>query len=108
MATIIKQGDAYSLPVALKLNGKGIAAADIDTVEFCIGGTIRKLYPDVVAYDEQGGFFYVPLEQGDTFALPADEPVSLDARVKFINGSVKGVQRMAYISVVDATSEVVL
>jgi len=108
MATIIKQGDAYSLPVGIKLNGKGIAAADIDTVEFYIGDSVRKLYPRDATYDEQSGFFYVPLDQNETFSLPADDIITIDARVKFVGGAVKGTRKKGYITVVDAESEVVL
>ena len=45
MATKIKQGDAYSLPVQIKLNGSLINADDVETVEFCLGDGLRKLYP---------------------------------------------------------------
>ena len=106
--TIIKQGDAYSIPVGIKLNGKGIAAADIDEVEFYIGSSVRKMYPREVSYNEQEGFFYVPLDQDDTFSLPADDIVTIDARVKFLGGAVKGVLKMGTMQVVDATSEVEL
>ena len=104
----IKQGDAYPLPVTVKLNKEPISLIDIETVEFYIGDNIRKLYPRDVAINETDGMFYVPLEQEETFSLPADEVVKMDVRIKFTSGVVKGYREMIYIYVDDATSKEVL
>ena len=107
MATTIKQGDAYSLPVAVTLDNAAINIADIECVEFYIGN-LRKTYPAEASYDVGSGYFYVPLTQQETFAFEADASLDLDVRVKFVGGNVMGVKRMGIVNVVDATSEVVL
>lgn len=46
MAVIrIKQGDQYSIPIALKLNGEDIDINDIAEVEFTFGNGLRKVFP---------------------------------------------------------------
>lgn len=100
----IKQGDAYSLPVRVELNGAAIAAEDAAEIEFYIGG-YRKIYPGEVTYSAEDGFFYIPLTQSETFAWAANSAVQLDARVKFSGGDVRGLEKMTNIGVVDAISE---
>lgn len=107
MATTIKQGDAYSLPVAVTLDNTAINIADIECVEFYIGD-LRKTYPAEASFDAGSGYFYVPMTQKETFAFEADSLLSLDVRVKFVGGNVMGVKRMGIVNVVDATSEEVL
>lgn len=108
MAFTIKQGDAYTIPATIKLNGAAIAKADVDTVEFMIGDNIRKLYPGEVIYDETEGKYLVPVTQQETFSLEADATVPFDYRVKFVGGAVMGPKKMTYITVVDAVSTEVL
>lgn len=108
MAIKIKQGDAYSLPVQIKLNGSLINADDVETVEFCLGDGLRKLYPGDVSYEPADNTFYLPLTQSETFAFPANGSVTLDIRVKFTGGDVIGVQRPDALAVYDAVSEVIL
>lgn len=103
----IKQGDAYSIPVRVVLNGAAIAAEDAAEIEFYIGG-YRKLYPGEVTYSAEDGYFYIPLTQSETFAWEANSAVALDARVKFSGGDVRGTERMTSIGIVDAVSEEVL
>ena len=47
----IKQGDAYAIPIEIKLNDAAVDVAEIESVEFCIG-SVRKLYPDVYKRQE--------------------------------------------------------
>lgn len=37
MAIKIKQGDAYAVPIQVRLNGELINADDVEAVEFCVG-----------------------------------------------------------------------
>ncbi len=101
-AFCIKQGDAYSIPVVLKLNGKTVDAAAVEQVEFMLGSHIRRMYPGQVKCEE--GVFYFPLTQAETLALPARLTLPLDVRVKFIGGDVVGVLRAAHVTVTDAVS----
>jgi len=106
MATRIKQGDAYSLPVTVTLDGTALDISDVSLVEFMFGST-RKLYPDTVAYSAADGKFYIPLTQEETFALSRGN-IFLDIRVKFVGGNVQGILRPLGVSIVDAISEEVL
>ena len=108
MAIRIKQGDAYSLPVLIRLNGEPVDIDEVAEVEFTFGDGMRKLFPQEVQYNRADGWFYLPLQQDETFAFPANGSVTLDIRVKFVGGDVVGVQRMESLAVADASSEVVL
>lgn len=114
MATVIKQGDAFQMPITISLQDAATGETikpqivDIEKVEVCIGDSIRKLYPDGITYDASSGCFYVPLTQEDTFALPEDDTVELDLRVRFVGGGVLGIRKKERIKVIDATSEEVL
>lgn len=108
MATTIKQGDAYALPVAIIWNNAAINPADIETVEFCLGDSFRKLYPDEVTFSEDDGNFYIPMTQEETLAFEADSVLDLDARVKFVGGDVFGVKKMGVVVVMNAISEEVI
>ena len=99
MATKIKQGDAYALPIQIRLNGELIGVEDVEAAEFCLGD---------VSYEAGDNTFYLPLTQSDTFSFPANGSVSLDIRVKFTGGDVIGVLRPETLAVYDAASEVVL
>lgn len=107
MAVKIKQGDAVSVPVNLELNGEATDLAEIEQVEFFIGG-YRKLYPGEVSYDETEKCFYVPVTQEETFLWPENTSITIDARIKFHGGNVQGAEKQRYITVIDAVSEEVL
>lgn len=104
----IKQGDAYSVPIAIKFNGAPLDVDEVEEVEFSIGDSLRKLWPQDVGYSSTESCFALPLTQDETFAFPANSSVALDVRVKFIGGAVIGVQRMESFAVADAVSEVTL
>ena len=108
MAIRIKQGDGYSVPILLRLNGKPVDIDEVAEVEFTFGDGLRKLFPQDVQYNTADSCFYLPLTQAETFAFPANGSVSLDIRVKFVGGDVIGVQRMESFAVADASSEAVL
>ena len=104
MATQIKQGDAYSLPVTVTLDGTSLDISDVEKVEFMFG-TTRKMYPDTVTYSD--GKFNLPLTQEETFAL-ARGNILVDIRVKFVGGNVQGILKPISISIADAVSKEVL
>ncbi len=108
MAIRIKQGDGYSVPILLRLNGEPVDIDEVAEVEFTFGDGLRKLFPQDVQYNTADSCFYLPLTQAETFAFPANGSVSLDIRVKFVGGDVIGVQRMESFAVADASSEAVL
>ena len=105
----IKQGDAYALPVTVKLNGTYIPAADIELAEFMLGEDIRiTAAPSEGGYSESTGTFFLPLTQEETFGLTGDEAVEFDVRIKFSGGNVIGAKQKVYITIADAISEVEL
>ena len=104
----IKQGDQYSVPILIRLNGEPLDLDDVAEVEFTIGNDMRKLWPQDVQYNSADECFYLPLTQAETFAFPANGSVALDVRVKFAGGDVVGVLRPEALAVYDAESEVVL
>lgn len=101
-AFYIKQGDAYSIPVKLTLNGEEILPENVELVEFMLGSRIRRVYPDEVSCDD--GAFYFPLTQAETLGLAAGLTLPLDVRVKFAGGNVIGTLRAAQVTVADAVS----
>lgn len=107
----IKQGDAYAIPVSLRLDDEVVTEDSLDlieTVEFMISEEIRKVYPDDVSFDAENNVFLVPVTQEETFALEEGETIKVDLRVEFIDGDVIGTKTMEKIKVVDALSEVTL
>ena len=48
---IVKQGDAYQVPIELNMNGLPIPEEDIAAVEVYFG-ELRKTYPDDVSYQD--------------------------------------------------------
>ena len=76
MAIRIKQGDEYSVPVLIRLNGEPVEIDEVDEAEFAFGTGLRKLYPGDVEYSRADGCFYLPLTQAETFAFPANGTVT--------------------------------
>lgn len=118
MALKIKQGDAGTIGVTLKIGetaetAQAVTAEDLPLlhcVEFMIGDGIRKLWPDDVIFAD--GKFRVPYTQEETLALEDGETVKVDVRVHFeTNGApaqVIGTKTMEKAKIVDAISEEVL
>ena len=85
MATIrIKQGDQYSIPVSLLLNGEPIDINEVAEVEFTFQNGLRKLFPQEVQYNSVDNCLYIPLTQDETFEFPANGSVTLDTRVRLL------------------------
>ena len=108
MAVVIKQGDAYGIPLEIQLNGAALHADDVEQVEVYVGDTIRKLYPGQITYNDALGSFIVPVTQDETFELPEGETIRVDVRVQFPGGMVIGVIDELKAKVADAISEEVL
>ena len=103
--SVLKQGDAYSIPVCISANGEALDIADVETAEFYLGKT-RKLYPEDVTYDQDNNCFYYPVTQSETLALNPGV-ILMDVRVKFRSSDVVGGGKIP-ITIMDATSEEVL
>lgn len=117
MAYIIKRGDAGALPVVLKIGPKAETAQPVTEealellhcVEFTLGDTIRKMWPDEVVFAD--GRFLVPYTQEETIALEKGDYL-FDVRVHFeTNGvpeQVVGTKIRSKVKVVESNSEEVL
>ena len=70
--------------IAVKVDGKPLDISKVDLVEFSFGNLI-KMYPSVDVSFEEGSFF-VHLTQEETQAF--DDSITVQIRVKFINGNV--------------------
>lgn len=108
----IKQGDAYDLPINLKIN-KAIIADEllesIDTIEFCFSNLEPKLYiqgEDSVVRHLNGLFLY-PITQTETFSLEPGRHI-MDIRVLFKNTNVRGITTQIDVKVVPSVSKQVL
>ena len=108
MAVVIKQGDAYGIPLEIQLNGETLSDADVEKVEVFVGDGIRKLYPGQITYSPEISCFVVPVTQEETFTLPENERIRVDVRVQFPGGMVLGVSDELKAKVADAISEEVL
>ncbi len=108
MAVVIKQGDAYGIPLEIQLNGEVLHAEDVEKVEVFVGDNIRKLYPSEITYNDTLSCFIVPVTQEETFELPEGETIRVDVRVQFPGGMVRGVIDELKAKVADAISEEVL
>ena len=107
MKSWLKQGDAYGIPVAITLDGVPLDIEEVDTVEVCIG-TLRKVYPGEVTYDDESGKFSFPVTQEETFSMKEGGAVPVDIRVKFASGEVIGARGVQYMPVFEAISGEVL
>lgn len=103
----IKKGDAYPLPVVVKLNGQVIDDGTIyavEIVELSLQDLTKEWKADgtgEVTYEN--GVFYFPLSQEETFNLRAGK-IKQDARIKTINGWVQGMVEMTTVNVEPAIS----
>lgn len=103
----IKKGDAYPLPVVVKLNGQVIDDGTlyaVEIVELSLQDLTKEWKADgsgEVTYEN--GVFYFPLSQQETFNLRAGK-IKLDVRVKTIDRWVQGMSNMSTIEVVPTIS----
>lgn len=114
----IKQGDAGTMGVTLYIGetletAEAVTAEDLPLfhcIEFMIGETIRKLWPDEAFFAD--GEFHVPFTQEDSFTLEEGETVKVDVRIHFETNNdtpqVKGIEAFPKVKVIDAISEEVL
>lgn len=107
----IKQGDCYKLPIRVKDDSTN-APIPVETLAgFEVMFGQRREYvraDDQNGYNSETGIVMIQLEQEETFALKANETIDLDLRVHYADGTVIGIKSKVPITIVDATSEVVL
>jgi len=100
----IKQGDQYAIPVEIDFNDLGEDA--VTRIEFAFAPVhIRKYYPDQVT--KSGGKYLIPLTQAETLSFRT-KTATLDIRVKFQNGDVRGIDHPIEFDVADSISKEVL
>lgn len=107
MALTIKKGDAYPIPMVVKLNGQVIddgTIYSVQIVEFQLQDLRKEWRADgtgEVTYEN--GVFWFPISQSESFAFRAGK-IKLDTRVKTINGWVQGAPDMHSVAVQAAAS----
>ena len=105
----IMRGDAYSVPVELKQDGKVLTPAMISELEICVGVSLRKTFSDGdVQFDETSSRWHFYLKQEETLRLPVTD-LSVIARVKYPEpkDDVIGI-KLGTIHVLDTNSRAVL
>ena len=108
---IIKQGDAYGLPIYVEVNGQDITEETlylIDTVEVCFDDVCKEYKADgsgEVTFADNA--FWYPLKQEESLKL-TEGPGTIDIRVKDISGEVHGLHYPLRVTVADAVSRRVL
>lgn len=104
---MILQGNTYYLEVQIYDEDDNlIVLDDIDTVEFCFGKKVTKMYPsESVEYNESDSKFIVHLSQEDTFSMTDD--IEYQFRVKYKDGQVKGTIP-TWINVTESISKEIL
>lgn len=101
--SMMMQGDQYSQPFNITIDGEPIDISKYTIIEFVFGGLTKYWKPenagDVKYID---GLFYFPLTQEETLAF--DGPQDIQIRVKTIDNDVYG-KRAGDIPVQDSDSE---
>jgi len=95
MAIKFKRGDAGRLPATVTIGGEAITADDLalfHCIEFSIGKTIHKSWPDDVTF--VNGKFLIPYTQEETLSLEEGDAIEVDARLHYIGDeeNVQGVE----------------
>lgn len=88
------QGDSYSLPVTLTVNGSPLNPDMVSEIEICVGEeiAIRKTYSEgTVNYDSKSKKWYIRPTQEETLNM---EPGSYEviARIKYKNEEISDVK----------------
>ena len=101
------QGDAYNIPIEIKL-ADGTVADDtyFDDVEIVLGNSIKTLKKGEISYDSENGVFLFPLEQETSFDFYAISQKA-QVRVKTTNNEVFGIP-LDKAAVIESISKVVL
>jgi hypothetical protein len=83
---VFNQGNTYNLPIRLKFKGTTLSSDNVKKVEFAFG-KITKTYPKEVTFEEDA--FIIPFTQEETFSFNKKEDLKYQARVMFLDNSVK-------------------
>lgn len=100
------QGDAYGIPIEIR-NEEGIVTpADVSDVEITVSFYQKKYSAGQIRYDEDDNVWIVYLSQEETFRLRPLK-VGIQLRVKWLDGSVEGVD-LGYQRIGESYSKEVL
>lgn len=82
----IMQGDQYSIPFVIDVDGETIDSSMVEKIEIVIG-KFTKEYPGEVTYKD--GAFLFPLEQTESMTIQRSQ-IDAQVRVKFKDGDIIG------------------
>ena len=102
---IIKQGDAYCVPIALQANGAPLLADAFEQAEVFFGPLCKK-YPEDMSF--QDGCLLFPLTQKETLSFEPGTTMYIDVRVGFSDGTCIGIPEKVPVLITGATSKEVL
>lgn len=102
---LMMMGDSYSLPIQLKTT-EGIANfSTFEDLEIMFGNVRKTISNGEITYDDERQMFLVPLSQNETFRQK--NPVEVQARAKFFDGEVVGIN-LGLVDIQKSASKVVL
>lgn len=85
------QGDAYSIPIEVKMQDRYLEDKDIEDMEVLLGLVRKTFKSGEITYDRDLQKFMFPLSQEDTFRLKGKkQPVQI--RIKTPTGEVMGMR----------------
>ena len=95
----IMQGDEYSIPVSITIDGNVADDSVLQDVEISIGKHTKSINGGGVAYDSEKQCFLFHVTQEETFDL-ISTPQKSQVRIKMNDGTVRGVS----LGTVDVTA----
>lgn len=100
------QGDSYSIPFEIKVDGIMASESTFADVEISIGNITKTMSSGDITFDAEQNAFMFPITQQETFAL-RNTPQKVQIRVKYASGDVYGVD-IDKIDVAGSISKAVL
>lgn len=80
----IMQGDAYGIPVEVKLDGQELTEHNVDVIEVCVGKYRKTNTDGGVVWDSEENAWTILFTQEETFALPIGK-AAFQVRIKLKN-----------------------
>lgn len=100
----IMQGDAYGIPMTIKLNGAAISPEDVEDVEITLGNTPKHYLGGGVTFDN--GAWAYQLGQLESFRLR--DQADVQVRVKLLDGTTVIGKKLHAVNIEESKSKEVL
>ena len=103
-AYYVKQGDEFLIPLVISLDGTALDDTTVSKVEVTVGHHLRKTWPGDIVWNDEAGWWTVPLTQEETMEFYPGAELSVDVRAKLTIGSVLGTVDPMRLRVIGAAS----